>query len=397
MIAPDLQTVESRRQVLRWGLRAGGLFLLGGLGLPLGARRGLGQAADTGRRGAGGFELLDIVPFADEGRNFVGVLGGEGRDGRRAHDLTRLTSKRLVTPTEEFFIRTRHPAALGSPDGWTISVEGLVDEPRTLHVEQLEAMRVPLGVHLCECAGSTRNSGFGLMSAADWEGVPLTGLLSQLAAAPGSRVLVSGVDPETGAFPGGNWIFHPEELAAAGAALATRMNGAPLPADHGRPVRLVMPGWYGCCWVKWVDRIVFVADVAQATSQMREFAGRTHQAGIPKLARDYRPATVDSAAMPVRVEMWRGPDGIFYRLVGVTWGGSDPTARPSVRLGPDGPYVPVERFEPDSASTWTLWSHLWRPERPGRYAIELRFEDPALLTRRMDAGHYRRSVVIPEV
>ncbi len=128
---------------------------------------------------------------------------------------------------------------------------------------------------------------------------------------------------------------------------------------------------------------------------MREFAGRTHQRGQPARARDFAPATIDQAAMPVRVELWRGPEGLFYRLVGIAWGGSRPAPELSVRLGDDTPWVPVESYRPGSNTDWTLWSHLWRPAAPGRYAIELRFDDPTVRTRRMDAGYYLRSVVIP--
>ena len=380
---------HTRRQVLRWGLGAGGLLMLDGLGAP--------HRALSAQQGEG-FELLDVIPFANESHNFVGRMAGEGRDGRRALDLTRLTSKSLITPTEQFFVRTRHPTGLDSAVGWKVTVEGLVEEPKTLDLGRMEAMAVPLGSQLLECAGSSRNSGFGLMSAAEWYGVPIAAVVEGVKRRPeAARVLVSGLDPQTGAFPGGNWIFTLEELTSAGAALATRMNGEPLPELHGRPVRLVLPGWYGCCWVKWVTKIVFLPDGVEATSQMREFAGRTHQRGMPKLARDYTPAVMDPVALPIRVEMWLRENDIFYRVVGVAWCGPGTMSRPAVRFEPSGPFTPVENFAPPATATWTLWSHLWRPQRAGRHAIELRFEDPTQRTRRMDSGFYLRSVVIPEV
>ncbi len=105
---------------------------------------------------------------------------------------------------------------------------------------------------------------------------------------------------------------------------------------------------------------------------------------------------MDPAAEPVRVEMWRDGSGIFYRVVGVAWGGPGPTPRPAVRFEPGDPFAPVERYEPPATATWTLWSHLWRPRRTGEHAIELRFAD-GLRTRRMDRGHYLRRVDIPEI
>ena len=390
------EDLQSRRQLLRWGLGAGGLLLVDGWGTAAAALARTQAQGGSGPRG--GFELLDVIPFASENRNFIGELAGEGRSGRRSLDLGRLTSKSLVTPIDRFFVRTGHPSGLDSVANWKIVIDGLVEEPGALGLEELEAMAVPLGAQVLECAGSTRNSGFGLMSAAEWHGVPMREVLESVVPRPeAARVLVSGLDPETGPFPGGNWIFSLDELADAGAALATRMNGVPLPELHGRPLRLVVPGWYGCCWVKWVTRVTWLPDAAAATSQMREFAGRTHQQGMPRLAREYAPAVIDPVALPVRIEMWRRDSGLFYRVVGVTWGGRPPTPRPAVRLAPGGQFVPVENYAPAATATWSLWSHLWQPERPGKYAIDLRFEDPALQTRRMDAGYYRRSVVIPEV
>ena len=141
--------------------------------------------------------------------------------------------------------------------------------------------------------------------------------------------------------PGASWIFSRDDLQRA--LLALRMNGAPLPRDHGFPVRLIVPGWYGCACIKWVNRIELVPDDAPATSQMREFASRTHQpfdasrrAGSPTaagpgppqaLARDYLPAVIDTAAMPVRVEKWVASGHVFYRIVGITWGIRFPPSR----------------------------------------------------------------------
>ena len=105
------------------------------------------------------------------------------------------------------------------------------------------------------------------------------------------------------------------------------MNGEPLPLDHGAPVRLVVPGWYGCSWIKWVDELRLATPDAAATTQMREFAGRTHQDGVPELARDYEAPAIDLAATPIRVERRRVDGGIEYRIVGIAWGGTEAACR----------------------------------------------------------------------
>jgi hypothetical protein len=198
--------------------------------------------------------------------------------------------------------------------------------------------------------------------------------------------------------PGASWIFSRDDLVRAKAFLAVRMNGGPLPADHGGPVRLVVPGWYGCCCIKWVDRIELVDRNQPITSQMREYAARTHQNALPERARDYEPAVIDAAAMPVRVEKWMRDGRIVYRLVGILWGGAKPTNALSIRFKSGSPWTPVDECPlPPSTTSWTIWSHWWRPDAPGRYDIVLKVADPTIRTRRLDLFFYTRAVTIPDV
>ena len=140
---------------------------------------------------------------------------------------------------------------------------------------------------------------------------------------------------------GASWVLPIAALDRLGAFLALRMNGEPLPPDHGSPVRLVVPGWYGCAWIKWVTAIHLVGADEPATTQMKEFAGRTHQTARHDLARDYAPADIQAAAMPIRVEKRRTPDGVHYRVVGIAWGGSPPADRLEIRFGSGDAWKPV--------------------------------------------------------
>jgi DMSO/TMAO reductase YedYZ molybdopterin-dependent catalytic subunit len=188
-----------------------------------------------------------------------------------------------------------------------------------------------------------------------------------------------------------------EELRAAGAFLATKLGGKPLSRDHGAPVRLVVPGWYGCTCIKWVDRITFVDETAEATSQMLEYAARTHQNGSPRLAKDFLPARIDHAAMPIRVEKWREAGQLRYRVVGLLWGGSGTVKKLGIRFNPEEEYVPVEPLRVPQTTPWTLWSHTWRPAQRGRYTIRLTILEPSEHPKRLEAGYYARSVEIEEV
>ena len=250
-----------------------------------------------------------------------------------------------------------------------------------------------------ECSGNTRNSSFGLLSSAEWAGIPLLDAIEQFDPAGATRLLVSGFDQYSQlserSTPGASWIFSFDELERSGAFLATGLNGAPLPADHGAPVRLVVPGWYGCTCIKWVNELRFVGDDEPATSQMREFASRTHQSGTPALARDYLPAEIDLAALPVRVEKWLVAGAIRYRVVGIQWGGAARTDKLEIRFGV-GPWESICMTNVAPAP-WALWEHPWRPSATGVYAITLRTTDPSIRTRRLDTGHYLREVAIDQV
>jgi hypothetical protein len=175
------------------------------------------------------------------------------------------------------------------------------------------------------------------------------------------------------------------------------MNGESLTRDHGAPVRLVVPGWYGCTCIKWVNAVTFVDENASATSQMQEFAARTHQQGVPTFARDYRPAVIDQAAMPIRVEKWSVDGKIKYRAVGILWGGSQLVKTLEIRFNPEEDYVRVDNFLQTTNDPWSFWSHVWTPKSPGTYMIRLRVADPVVETKRLDSGYYVRSVEVTEV
>lgn len=342
-----------------------------------------------------GGALLGLVGFLGEDDEGVGYVDGVGLDGRLAVDLTTLDEDHLVQNNDAFYVRTLAPSAL-EPAGWTIPIGGLVAEAGSITADELAAAAVPMGVTLLECSGNSSNRAFGLISAAEWSGVPVVDVLARVTPLPSAtRVRIRGFDEHpksTGSIAGAAWVFTVAELVAAGAFFATEMNGAPLPADHGGPVRLVMPGWFGCTCIKWVDEIVFVDDSEPATSQMLEFAERTHQVGKPSLARDYLPAKVQQAAMPVRVEQWEVAGEIVYRIVGVLWGGEAPTDKLVLSFN-GGPDVPVTVCPAATTNrTWTLWSTAWRPE-PGLYTITCHIDDDVPQVR-LDDGYYARAVMI---
>jgi len=357
----------------------------------------------------------DAIPFVGEGDFPLETTFGEGLGQRRGLDLATLTPESLLTPQDRFFIRTGTPDGIPPPSSWTIRVHGLVKAPQEIRLPDLKREADDRGAPLIECAGNARTAHFGLMSAARWTGVPMARVLGRLPLLPrATRVLVSGYDEHSvldpGSVPGASWVFTLDQLRGAGAFLSTEMNGAPLRPEHGAPVRLVVPGWYGCTAIKWVNEIALVDDGIAATDQMREYAGRTHQHSLgprdrelmdaghrpegPPLARDFQPAAIDAAAVPIRVERSR-TTATDFRVVGIVWGGSAPIRALRIRFNPELPWAPVEEVGHAAAGSWALWSHPFRSPAPGRYRIELKVADPGVRTRRLDVGYYAREVEIP--
>lgn len=376
-------------------------------GIAFAMERWLGAQA---LRAIPGGRLARVMPLGRlDGRPrppFHTVLG-TGLDARQFTDLSLVTPERLTTPTSEFYVRTAHPPELPPPTGWRVMLGGLVASEQAIGIDALRRESVDLGVRLMECAGNADPANFGLLSAASWSGVPLPALLARTKPSPGARrIRITGIDderrPSVTSNPGASWIFTAEELERTGAFLATMMNGAPLAPDHGAPVRLVVPNYYGCSCIKWVTRIDWVADDEPATLQMMEFSTRTHQRGVPRAARDYVPPAIELAATPIRVEQWRvdrgGRDVVVYRVVGLRWGGSAVQPPLTIRFSSREPFVPVGDVPANANSgTWSLWSHEWTPGGPGRYQIALSVAGSTVPARRLGLYYYTRDVDIDQV
>jgi DMSO/TMAO reductase YedYZ molybdopterin-dependent catalytic subunit len=391
------KTMLTRRSMLKVTLLSGGALVADFTGIAW-SRSLRPQQKDPFANG----KQLGTLDFLNEPPVPLNVPQGSELDGRLYSDLSALELQDRVTPTEKFYVRTRASKLLPEPAPWQVRLGGLVDRPMYWGIESLKKTAKPLGAHLMECAGNIRLARFGLLSTGDWTGVLVSEILDKVKVkSAAARVLISGFDryaeESRTSVPGASWVFSREQLDAAGAFLATELNGQPLTKDHGAPVRLVMPGWYGCTCIKWVNEINFVTEDVEATSQMQEYAGRTLQRGVPSLAKDFQHAVIEQAAMPVRIEKWNVAGKIRYRVVGIAWGGSQPVKTLQIRFNPEEDYMPVDNFHQVTSDPWTFWTHDWSPKAPGTYAIRLSVKEPAVQARRLDSGYYVRSVEITEV
>lgn len=334
-----------------------------------------------------------MLPFVDQEGVEFGVPLSEGIVGHLFLDLSTLTEAAMAVPANCFYIRTMAPEL---PEGdWVVHLEGLIEEAVDLPIAEIIAAAVDQGEVVMECSGNTATAAYGLLSATTWKGMPFAQVLERVRpTATDAMIEIVGVDyaEDSGtSIAGCSWIFSPEVLADA--FLATEMEGAPLSVDHGAPVRLVIPNCYGCCNVKWVQQIRWVSADTPATAQMQEFAARTHQDGVPALARDYIFANMDPAALPVRIEVWRIGRKRVFRVIGILWGGPDEVTDLRLSIN-DAEAVPVDVL-PGSVRSWRLWYYCWEAE-PGAYELTLSVYDPGVRTRRLDSKWYKRSIIIPE-
>jgi len=395
LLPQGFKTTLKRREFL-----SGSVLLASGIAISGLAMIGC-RAADEhpGDGSLAGGHLLDTVDFAGESGVQMDTPLEAELDGRLFFDLSALSAGEMVTPTDKFYIRTRASELLDLKRPWSIKLGG-AKRPALVSAGELIETAEPVGLHLMECAGNARGGNFGLISVADWEGVQISKMLDRVGIKNGrSRVLISGFDsyssPSATSIPGASWVFSADELSKSGAFIATKMNRSALTPDHGAPVRLVVPGWYGCCCIKWVNEITSVDEDTAATSQMREYATRTHQNGIPDFARDYEPAMIDPSAVPIRIERWKVNKRIRYKIIGIQWGGTQPAKSLLISFDGGAEWHAVDKLYERAGDSWALWEHVWSPKNAGKYRIRLKVGDPTVRTRRLDKGYYDRAINIP--
>jgi DMSO/TMAO reductase YedYZ molybdopterin-dependent catalytic subunit len=166
-----------------------------------------------------------------------------------------------VTATENLFVLAHLGIPRVEPAQWSLAIDGLVGRICTFGFDDLKARpkRIVEAVH--QCCGNPLEPRVPTRRVANvrWGGVDLAALLGELEIDPGARFLWSyGLDG--GDFAGASCDDYVkdlplERLTAGDVLLAYEINGAPLPAEHGFPVRLVVPGYYGTNSVKWLWRL----------------------------------------------------------------------------------------------------------------------------------------------
>jgi len=273
---------------------------------------------------------------------------------------------------------------------WRLEIGGQVGAPRTLTMDELRRRPQVTAPVTMECAGNGRArldprpvSQPWLEEAvgtAEWTGTPLRPLLEEAGIGQGAaEVLFAGADRGV---QGGLEQDYERSLPLAEAMreevlLAWAVNGRPLPPQHGHPLRLVVPGWYGMTSVKWLRRISVLSE---------PFGGYQQTGSYLFHASDDDPGTPVTRIQPRSLLL---PPGIpefesrtrflapgQHRLSGRAWSGLAPVA--SVEVSTDGGHGwrPAELDRQPSPWAWAGWSSTWEAT-PGTYELCSRATDAA--------------------
>jgi sulfite oxidase len=332
--------IISRREALTLALAAAGTFVR-----PTHAVEGGAAAAQstTGSSGAG----------SARGGSSLIIRNARPLDAESPIEALRT----FETRNDLFFVRSHHlpPAEATAP--WTLAIDGDVKSPLTLSLDELRRMRAVRQSATLECAGNGRGrftlpatSGvqwqLGAVSNATWTGVPLAALLER-AGVQASALHFWTEAADRSPMPAAPKFLRsiPRDTALGGALVAYEMNGQPLPYLHGGPLRLIVPGWYGMAWTKWLTHIH-----ARATESDNHF-----------MVRGYR--WPDGSAvnfMRVKSVITSPNDGDQVRVgttrvAGIAWTGTGTVTKIEISSD-DGKTWQQGRFTTEAKpGTWRLW------------------------------------------
>ncbi|HEX9988026.1 MAG TPA: molybdopterin-dependent oxidoreductase [Chloroflexia bacterium] len=256
-----------------------------------------------------------------------------------------------VTPTDSFYITTKNfldPTVDGNT--WTLSFKGLVENPYSITLKELQAMKSEDRVETLACISNP--VGGSLIGNGRWKGVSFADLIKRAKPKSGVvDVIVRGAD-------GYSDSFTLDVAMENNCLLAYEMNGAPLNQKHGYPARLLVPGIFGMKNCKWINEVELVSIDYKGYWQNQ---GWSDPAPYLTMSRIDYPDKDRIEAKPVYIGgiAFAGDRGIKRVEVstddGQTWNDAD--LRPTM-----------------SEYAWAQWTYPWKPE-PGQYTLQVRATD----------------------
>jgi DMSO/TMAO reductase YedYZ molybdopterin-dependent catalytic subunit len=296
----------------------------------------------------------------------------------------------VLTPNPAFYVRNHFALPRIDLAGWRLTIDGEVASPLALTYDALRTLPSRSLLVTLECAGNGRRAldppadgepfGYGVASTAEWTGVPLRMVLEAAGLRPTAREILfvgadSGSNPEAG---GATMTFerslpveralHPDTL------LAYAMNGETLPATHGFPLRLVVPGWYGVAAVKWLMRMRVLAAPFAGFFQRERYVMAHPERGEATAT----PLTV----IPPRSVLVAPVDGARLlrgeqRLRGLAWSGQAPVERVEVSVDNGRVWRTADWTSEPAHYAWRAWGYGWEATSPGPVTLLSRAVDGA--------------------
>jgi len=309
----------------------------------------------------------------------------------RNHGLPLEALRYPITPVGLHYILVHYDIPRIDPAAWRLEVRGLVEKPLDLGLDALRALPgVTLPVTF-ECAGNGRArlaprplSQPWLSEAvgtAEWTGVSLRTVLEQAGCLAGAvEVVFTGCDRgiENGTEQAFERSLSITDAMTGGAILAHGMNGGPLPPQHGFPLRLVVPGWYGMTNVKWLRRITVTAEPFGGYQQVWAYRIRQEEndPGEPLTLMAPRSLLAPPGIPDFFTRLRMCPRG-SQRVEGRAWSGRAPIER--VDFSDDGgsSWRPAELERPLGLHAWRGWWIDWEPRRSGAHVLASRARDAA--------------------
>jgi DMSO/TMAO reductase YedYZ molybdopterin-dependent catalytic subunit len=289
-----------------------------------------------------------------------------------------------ITPNDRFFSIAHYDRPVIDANKWGLDIAGLVTRPTTLSLDQLKALPRKEVAFTIECAGSNGlpffTSGIGN---ARWVGTPLADVLRTAGTNEGAlEVVFYGADQGEEIVRKGTPLefkyasnfarsMSIEDAMSSANLLCYEMNGSPLPAANGAPLRLIAPGWYGVANVKWLTRIEVRDHRFLGRFMGRDYVTiREEQHGGKTIMAETSVGRILLKSAPARVVARDGG----YQIEGMAWG---PKSIAAVEIRIDnGPWSTAKLGDSKSDYAWRAWTFDWSPT-PGEHTVTSRASDIA--------------------
>lgn len=319
-----------------------------------------------------------------------------------------------IIPNEQFYVRNHFAAPKLDHASWRLRIEGAVEKPLELSLEELKKMSSVTKPLTLECAGNGREFltpkvrgvawQLGAVGNAEWTGVPLADVLQQAGVKSSAvEVVLEGgdvgsinVDPKS---PGP--IAYARSIPIAKAKkpevlLAHTMNGQALPLDHGAPLRALVGGWYGMASVKWLTRIIVVESPFGGFWQTFDYSTFRRENGNPVMAPITEMQVKSSIARPSFGDTV--PRNTTHRIFGAAWTGESSVEKVEVSTDGGTTWAAASLVDKKSPMAWRFWEYIWKtPAQPGRAMLMSRATDRQGRTQPMQRDIDRRTYVINHV